>query len=180
MRNACKVIDAAFEVFAERGIDATVPEIAERAGVGKATVYRSFPTKAHLLEAVRARGELWFARELQATLEEPDGWLAFEGLIERMFANTRRDRVFTETVRAGKDVPRSATADQRNDLLLGVLRRAKEPSASNAHRMAADATVADLRLLFQGMSRTLIMSEDYSEAAWRRAAHLLIAALRSA
>ena len=39
-------------MFAERGLDAGIPDIAERAGVGKGTVYRSFPTKDHLIAAV--------------------------------------------------------------------------------------------------------------------------------
>ena len=52
LRNRERVVAAAAEVFAERGIEASVPEVAVRAGVGKATVYRSFPTKEHLVAAV--------------------------------------------------------------------------------------------------------------------------------
>src|SRR5919107_1582877 len=52
IRNRERVVAAAAAVFAERGIEAGVPEIAARAGVGKATVYRSFPTKEHLIAAV--------------------------------------------------------------------------------------------------------------------------------
>ena len=50
--NAARVVAAAAEVFAERGLDAPIPEIAKRAGVGKATVYRNFPTKADLVMAI--------------------------------------------------------------------------------------------------------------------------------
>ena len=53
---------AADAVFAERGVEVGVPEIAARAGVGKATVYRSFPTKEHLIAAVVDRA----ARDLEA------------------------------------------------------------------------------------------------------------------
>ena len=52
VRNRARVIAAAAEVFAERGIEASVPAVAARAGVGKATVYRSFPPKEHLVAAV--------------------------------------------------------------------------------------------------------------------------------
>ena len=54
VRNRERVVAAAAAVFAERGIEASVPGVAERAGVGKATVYRSFPTKEHLVAAVVA------------------------------------------------------------------------------------------------------------------------------
>ncbi len=51
VRNYERVIAAASEVLAEKGAEAGVPEIAARAGVGKGTVYRCFPTKDHLVSA---------------------------------------------------------------------------------------------------------------------------------
>ena len=48
-RNRQRVLDAAVEVFAEPGIDAQIPDVARRAGVGIATVYRNFPSKRALL-----------------------------------------------------------------------------------------------------------------------------------
>ena len=57
VRNYERVLAAAAEVLAEKGAEAGVPEIAARAGVGKGTVYRCFPTKEHLVSAVaRASG----------------------------------------------------------------------------------------------------------------------------
>ena len=44
-RNRNRVVRAALEIFAERGMMGTVEQIAERAGVGRATVYRNFPTR---------------------------------------------------------------------------------------------------------------------------------------
>jgi len=51
-RNHDDVFSAARATFADRGLEATIPEIAQRAGVGRATVYRNYPTKAALVEAV--------------------------------------------------------------------------------------------------------------------------------
>ena len=51
-RNLGRVLDAAAEVFAEQGPGASVDEIARRAGVGHATVFRRFPTKDALIRAV--------------------------------------------------------------------------------------------------------------------------------
>ena len=54
-RNLERVLDAAAEVFAASGPDASVDEIAKRAGVGHATVFRRFPTKDDLMYAVVER-----------------------------------------------------------------------------------------------------------------------------
>ncbi|MFF2950247.1 TetR/AcrR family transcriptional regulator [Kitasatospora sp. NPDC057965] len=51
-RNRAKVLSAAGEAFAEQGLDVPLGEIARRAGVGAGTVYRHFPSKQALLEAV--------------------------------------------------------------------------------------------------------------------------------
>lgn len=51
-RNLERVLKAAHELFAERGADVTMEEVARRAGVGVGTVYRRFPSKEHLFAAV--------------------------------------------------------------------------------------------------------------------------------
>ncbi len=53
-RNLERVLQAAHELFAERGAEVTVHEVAHRAGVGVGTVYRRFPSKEHLFVAVQA------------------------------------------------------------------------------------------------------------------------------
>src|SRR5881409_451714 len=51
-RNRTRVLDAARTAFAEHGLDVGVEEIARRAGVGKGTLYRRFPTKEALVRAI--------------------------------------------------------------------------------------------------------------------------------
>src|SRR5215211_2698241 len=51
-RNRELIIAAAAAVFAERGLDAATAEIAHRAGVGEATLFRRFPTKDDLIDAI--------------------------------------------------------------------------------------------------------------------------------
>lgn len=51
-RNMERVLTAAHELFAERGADVTMEEVARRAGVGVGTIYRRFPSKEHLFAAV--------------------------------------------------------------------------------------------------------------------------------
>lgn len=52
VRNRRRLLEAAAEVFAERGLEAGVGEIAARAGVGRGTLFRNFPTKADLIAAI--------------------------------------------------------------------------------------------------------------------------------
>jgi AcrR family transcriptional regulator len=52
LRNAARVLEAARTVFAEHGSEASLEEIARRAGVGIGTLYRHFPTRDALVEAV--------------------------------------------------------------------------------------------------------------------------------
>jgi AcrR family transcriptional regulator len=51
-RNLARVLRAAHELFAERGVDVTMEEVARRAGVGVGTIYRRFPSKEQLFAAV--------------------------------------------------------------------------------------------------------------------------------
>src|SRR6478672_13523501 len=51
-RNRQRLIDAAAELFGERGLDVGVAEIAQRAGVGRGTLFRNFPTKEDLIAAI--------------------------------------------------------------------------------------------------------------------------------
>jgi AcrR family transcriptional regulator len=64
-RNRDKLIKVAGLAFAEHGIDTSLEEIAERAGVGIGTLYRHFPTREHLVEVV-------YAREVQALCQAAD------------------------------------------------------------------------------------------------------------
>jgi AcrR family transcriptional regulator len=52
LRNRTRLLAAASEVFAERGLEAGVAEVAARAGVGRATLFRNFPTKEALIAAI--------------------------------------------------------------------------------------------------------------------------------
>src|SRR5204863_4917045 len=51
-RNRRRLLDAATEIFCERGLDVGVGEIAQQAGVGRGTLFRNFPSKEHLIVAI--------------------------------------------------------------------------------------------------------------------------------
>ena len=80
-RNLDRVLLAAAECFAERGVEASADEIARRAGVGHGTVYRRFPTKDALLAAVLGVHLREMAAEAERAAAEPDAGAAFAGFL---------------------------------------------------------------------------------------------------
>src|SRR5918999_5613933 len=97
-RNRERVLKAARAVFADQGIEAQIDDVAKRAKVGVGTVYRHFPTKDALVDAiVRERFEeiAGYARE---ALEREDAWEGFCELIWRAAERNAVDRAFCEAV----------------------------------------------------------------------------------
>ena len=76
-RNRARVLDAARTAFAEVGLDVGVEEIARRAGVGKGTLYRRFPTKEALVRAIFEDILEEIDRIVSDAEAEPDAWTAF-------------------------------------------------------------------------------------------------------
>ena len=84
-RNYHKVIAAAREAFAERGASTSLEEIARRAEVGIGTLYRNFPNRQSLLEAVYV-GEVEDVCRSAAEFEQLEPWEALTGWLRRVGA----------------------------------------------------------------------------------------------
>jgi AcrR family transcriptional regulator len=80
-RNQERVLDAAAEVFGEEGPDASIDEIARRAGVGHGTVFRRFPTKDDLVFAVVERHVAQMRALAEEALANGDPGEAFVGFV---------------------------------------------------------------------------------------------------
>lgn len=72
LRNRERLVEAARDVFREQGYDASLDEVAKRAGVGAGTLYRHFPCRENLIDAVM---QSWVDRVAETT----DKVLVFEG-----------------------------------------------------------------------------------------------------
>lgn len=81
-RNRARVLDVAYETFAAEGLSVPIDEIARRAGVGAGTVYRHFPTKDALFQAV-------IEDQLQRLVDDGYGLLRSEGPGEALFTFLR-------------------------------------------------------------------------------------------
>lgn len=108
-RNKERVLQAARELFAERGAAVTVSEVAERAGVGVGTIYRRFPSKEHLFIAVRqaacsdARLQLAAAA---ATTHDPVSRLG--ALIVVLYRQSLHQAALLDSPRSGVGIPDDA------------------------------------------------------------------------
>src|SRR5579862_1769184 len=82
-RNRRRLLDAATEIFCERGLDVGVGEIAERAGVGRGTLFRNFPSKEHLIAAIVVERMQESVARGRAALESDDpGEALFDALAQ--------------------------------------------------------------------------------------------------
>ena len=95
-RNYDAVLVAAAACFAERGVDVSMDEIARRAGVGHGTVFRRFPTKDALLEAVVCERVRGLAVAADEACEAPDAWGGFEEFVREAASVYGRDRALIE------------------------------------------------------------------------------------
>ena len=174
-RNLDRVVAAAAEVFAERGLEAGVPEVAARAGVGKATVYRSFPTKEHLVSAIVVQRLRRFEAEVDAALQEDDAWAAFRRVLVDGAERQAADRALAEGLAHAAELPELQAARASVALKMqGLMDRAKAQGS-----MRPDAAQADLRVLFAGMARVLTQDDVHDVSVWRRCAGLVVDAFRA-
>ena len=95
-RNRERVLKAARELFAARGMEATMNDVAHDAGVGVGTVYRRFATKDELVEAIFEDGMAEVVSLAEAALQHPNSWDGLVWFIERQCELVAVDRGLRE------------------------------------------------------------------------------------
>lgn len=168
-RNHQRVFAAALEVFQEAGLEGTVPQIAARAEVGKATVYRSYPTKEDLVAAVVNHRLAELQRLTAPALVEREPYRAFSDYVLRLFEGLAGDRLLSEVLADAGFRSVSGLLDQVSGLM---------ESAKPTGMIRADATILDLRVVLCGMVVQLIRIAERDPALWRRYGELTLRALR--
>lgn len=175
-RNRAKVLDAARAAFAAHGSSAQIEEIARDAGVGVGTVYRHFPTKQALAEALveeRFERVLAYQREL---LDEPDPWRAIERSFEFCAQSQERDRALAgvlATLAGDAGTPAGPRAHQHADLMAAIEQMLERARAAGAIR--PDLRAADMPPLYCGLASVV----QAGVADWRRYLVLLLDGLRA-
>ena len=148
-RNYDKLLEVAAEAFAEHGTQASLEDIARRAGVGIGTLYRNFPTRHALLEAVYI-GEVAEMARVAADLGDLEPWDALETWLRRYVRFAATKRALAEQMLATLDreaevfmACRAAVTDAGG----GLLRRAQEAGTARP-----DADIADVTKMIYGIS----------------------------
>jgi AcrR family transcriptional regulator len=175
-RNRALLIAAARESFAEHGVDARLDEIARRAGVGTGTLYRHFPTREALVEAIFAERVGEFLALTEAGLAQPDAWSGLVGFLEATLELQRSDRVLKEIFLRyppgeGRLAETRAQMRAQFDELIG---RAREQGS-----LRPDFTVGDLALLLWSFAPVMDATADTAPEVWRRHLHWLLDGLRA-
>jgi AcrR family transcriptional regulator len=169
LRNHERVVAAAAEAFREHGSGASVPEIAARARVGKATVYRSFPAKEDLLEAITRLSLDELRQRIAPALSEGDAYEGFRRYVLELFDALARDRLLAERL--------SDTASPAAASVLEALAATME-KAQTSGKIRADATPLDLRVLLCGVALQLLRLGETDPVTWRRYGEMVLTALR--
>jgi AcrR family transcriptional regulator len=172
-RNRDAVVAAARDVFSREGLDAPLDAVAGRAGVGRGTVYRHFPTREDLIEAIHHDNLDRFERVVVEAADPADAFLeliteaarllsADRGFAELLRRHTASEAVgsraaarlltivaepLTEAVRAGRVRP-----DLRPDDALLVLDMLGGAALGTASRRAADREQRALELVLDALA----------------------------
>ncbi len=161
-RNRERVLRAARDAFAESGYGVPLDEIATRAGVGPGTVYRHFPTKEALFEAVVTARVQDLVADARARADGPDPGAAFFGFLGRIAAESAAKRDLPDAI--------AIAGSLREELIAALdvlLRRAQQAGA-----VRADVRTEDLIVLFKGLFASLA---DVSDQARRDLVYAVLA-----
>ena len=170
-RNRAAIVAAARDVFAEQGLEAPLEDIAERAGVGIATLYRRFPAREQLVAAALVQKVAEYAQAAEHALEAADPWEGFVGFVRRTCELQADDRGLSELLSMA--LPADQHVEQlrkaAGDQVAELVRRAKDHG-----RLRDDFVGEDLLMLMIANAAVAAVTRQEAPEAWRRFVELVI------
>lgn len=175
-RNRGRIVEAAQAAFAERGLDVPLEAVAERAGVGIATLYRRFPGRDDLIAACFEYRLAEYARLAEEALDADDAWSGFAGYIERICAMQSADRGLKDVLTRTFPNAGALEAHRRRgyDLLVRVIERAQAQGS-----LRRDLVPEDVVLVMMANAGVVQGTGAAAPEAWRRFVGLMLDGLRS-
>ena len=169
-RNRQRIVDAAGPLFAERGVDVSVEDLAAAAGVGIGTFYRRFPDRESLVEAVFETRLERVVEAARDALEIEDPWEAFRTFVVNVARMHARDRGLKDVLSSDRGRERVAAFRRTIQPLAGqLLERAKAAGA-----LREDVTQFDIPMIHQAVSAIAAITRDVSPDYFERTLTLLV------
>jgi len=176
-RNRERIVSSARELFALSGVDVPTREIARHAGVGVGTLYRHFPERADLVDAVLAESFEELVALAETALAEPDPWRGFTRFVEEALMLHGRNRGLKDVVETQAHGRTQAQAMRRRlrPLVAKLVARAQEDGS-----LRSDFTPQDIALVFWATDRVIELAGDTAPDVWRRQLGFVLDGLRAA
>lgn len=175
LRNRELLVAAGRETFAELGADATLEEVARRAGVGIGTLYRRFPSREALVEAIYEEHVAEVLAAVEEAVAAEDAWAGIVGFLERTLtlqaANLPlRDVFLSHGAQEGR------IAEQRRrigPLLEKLVARARAQGS-----LRDDFTLGDLAFAMWSFAPLFEATASIAPNAWRRHLRIVLDGMR--
>lgn len=175
-RNRQRILDAAKELFAEHGLSVTLHDIARCAGVGVGTIYRHFPDKKPLIDAVFEEHLAEMTALFEQALADPDPWhgivWSHEQLLEHQARNRGLKELLLGTTPDAPDRARQLRA-QLHPLAAQLIKRGQAAGV-----VRADCETQDFGLLQTMVGAVMDAAEDVDPDLWRRYYTIALQGLR--
>lgn len=174
--NRARILDVAREAFGADGLGVSMSEIARRAGLGVATLYRRFPTKEDLVAEAFAEEMGECADLLDNALDDPDPWRAFARVVEQVCAMQAGNPGFSTAFHAAlpQGTEFGVLRERADRAFAELVRRAQAAGA-----LRRDFVPADLPLVFLANSGLRAAAPEAAPAASRRLVAYLLQAFRA-
>lgn len=175
-RNRDALLAAARAVFAEHGMEAALEQVAKRAGVAIGTLYRHFPTRLDLVQAIFADKLNTLLASAERALAMDDAWEGLCHFLETMCELQSCDRGFNDlaSIRLPETACLAGAQTRIHELGARIVERAQEQGS-----LRPDLTPEDLAFVIWSHSRITEATQGIAPDAWRRHLHLLLDGFRA-
>jgi AcrR family transcriptional regulator len=174
--NRERLLAAASELFAERGLNVTLNDIAHHAGVGVGTAYRRFANKQEVIDALFEQRLRQVEDAAKRALDEPDAWNGLVKYIDDALQMQYGDRGLNQIMnnRALGDVRVAEVRDRIAPIITELVERAKKQGY-----VRQDFDQSDLIFLQVGLSAIMEQTREVSPEVYRRYLALMLDAIRA-